>query len=130
MIDNGDLPYMHAASSALKKLDSVHHASLHFISHWYIFIYKAMLSKLREYLSKLLSISFYLQASMVAAECSLLFEESGQHSVLPSCTTVKELLSKTLRSKTFISFSDFNGIIKNAAKEGWHRFYQKTTVFE
>lgn len=89
-----------------------------------------MLSKLQEYLSKRLSISFYLQASMVAVECSLVFERSGQHSVLPSCTTVKELLSKTLRSKTFISFSDFNGIIKNAAMEGWHRFYQKTAVFK
>lgn len=66
---------------------------------------------------------------MVAVERSLLFDRSGQHSVLLSCTTVKELPSKSLRSKTFISFKDFNGIIKNAAKEESHCFSRETPVF-
>ena len=69
VIDYGDILYMHAPSSILRRLDSVYHASLRFITnakslthhcilyemvgwtsltirrkqHWYIFIYKAML---------------------------------------------------------------------------------------
>jgi hypothetical protein len=80
IIDYGDLLYMHAATTLLRKLDCVYHAALRFVSgaesrthhcilydslawsslhqrrklHMYLFIAKALLGKLPSYISNLL----------------------------------------------------------------------------
>lgn len=81
VLDYGDVLYMHATSSLLKKLDSAYHAAIRFVtnaasrthhctlyeylgwsslyqrrkSHMLIFIIKALLGKLPSYISRLLS---------------------------------------------------------------------------
>ena len=81
MLDYGDLIYMNAPAHYLIKLDAAYHSALRFVrnckvlthhcplyaraglpsltvrrlSHWYIFIYKAMLDKLPPYICSLIT---------------------------------------------------------------------------
>ena len=82
VLDYGDLIYMNAPANCLVKLDAAYHSALRFLtnckalthhctlytkavlpsltvrrlSHWYIFIYKAMLDKLPSYICSLISL--------------------------------------------------------------------------
>ena len=80
LLDDGDVLYMNAFAQSLQMLDSVYHGALRFITncgflthhctlyskvswtslsarrlgHWYVFIYKAIIGKIPDYLSSLL----------------------------------------------------------------------------
>lgn len=147
IIDYGDLVYMHAASSVLRKLDSVYHAALRFVCgaeyrthhcilyeslswfslyhrrnlHMYVFIAKALLGKLPSYITKFLT--FYTNGYGTRSQLHLclkvprVFTEFGKHAFSFYAPRVWNDLQNVLKLESLPSLSTFKFILYSTFKE-------------
>lgn len=147
IIDYGDLVYMHAASSVLRKLDSVYHAALRFVCgaeyrthhcilyeslswfslyhrrnlHMYVFIAKALLGKLPSYITKFLT--FYTNGYGTRSQLHLclkvprVFTEFGKHAFSSYAPRVWNDLQNVLKLESLPSLSTFKFILYSTFKE-------------
>lgn len=152
--------YMHATSSILRSLDSVYHASLHFITnakslthhcilyylvgwmsltihrqqHWYIFIYKAILGKPPAYLCTLLCVScgsHQLRSSRwLHLNVPRILTDLGKTAFSYHAPWTWSNLQKDLRLETLTPINEFKGIIKNVVTETCACFSWEATMFE
>ncbi len=150
---------MHAASSVLTSLDSVYHASLHFITnakscthhcilyemvgwtsldisrkqHWYIFIYKAMLGKLPTYLCTLLCLcsgNYQLRSSKcLLSNIPRVCTELGKTAFSYYAPWAWNNLQKDLKLNTFVSIGEFKGIIKRVVLGACKRDFKSQCDF-
>ena len=144
VLDYGDLLYMHAPVNCLNSLDSVYHGALRFItgcralthhctlygrvewpslaarrlSHWHIFIYKAILGLLPNYLCVYISRTqnpIYNLRSNDRYELSVprMRTEFGKQSFMFSAPKAWNLLQDTLNLRELISLGRFKNLMRN-----------------
>ena len=143
VLDYGDILYRHAPGAVLGKLDAVYHGALRYItnlrplthrcalymrvgwpsltqcrlSHWYVFIYKAILGQLPSYLCSLISLQENSTYQLRSQDKLLLSEPSsrikfGEQAFQFSAPKAWNELQKTMDMQELISLPCFNDAIK------------------
>lgn len=143
ILDYGDLIYMNASAQCLKKLDVVYHCALRFFNdcgyrthhcilyykakwpslfarrytHWLCFIYKALLGLAPTYLSVLLTSNHGHYGLRSNDVLHLLVPhvktELGKKAFVFAAPSAWNLLQKSLKLTTFISYRQFVSTLKN-----------------
>lgn len=141
VLDYGDVIYRNAAPSTLKSLDSVYHSALRFITgdkydthhcilydkvgwpsladrrntHWYMFIFKAIIGKLPSYITMLLDWNYgpYLTRSTdwLRLKVPRVQTELGKSAFCFSAPAAWNDLQLTLKIDSFISHGQFRNLI-------------------
>lgn len=143
ILDYGDILYMHAPVAALRKLDTVYHGALRFItnfkplthrctlymrvgwpfltlrrlSHWYLFIYKAILRQLPSYLCSFITVqenNIYRLRSQnrVLLTVPKTRTEFGKQAFQLSAPLAWNELQKTMDLRELVSLNSFKARVK------------------
>lgn len=148
ILDYADLLYMNASSQCLSKIDSVYHGALRFITncraqthhcelyarvkwsslttrrltHWYTFIYKAILGLLPPYICSLITVrnieSYGLRSKghlLLSVPCFR--TELGKRAFVFSAPTSWNNLQKDLKLTDLIPLNDFNSKMRSLETE-------------
>ena len=140
VLDYGDILYMHASAATLKLLDSVYHSALRFITgdsynthhcdlyskvgwpslvvrrerHWVLFIYKALIGLLPNYISAMLSFnvgSYPTRSSdWITLQVPTVFSELGKSSFSYCAPATWNNLQNHLKLTSFLSIGQFKSL--------------------
>lgn len=143
VIDYGDILYMHAPVAALRTLDTVYHGALRFVtnyksqthhctlymrvgwpsltlrrlSHWYLFIYKAILRQLPSYLCTFIALQYNNNYRLRSQNSVLLTvpktrTEFGKKAFQLSAPLAWNELQRTMKLQELVSLNNFKARVK------------------